>query len=187
MDKQKITNILIKSFQFASLQEIMNAVEEISKLELQPQNEEVDKIKQELENLKDLLIRRSAEFENYKKRTEKEKTEMMEFANEMFLKNLLPVYDDAERVLNSLSDERTTMESLDNGIRCSFNKFQSFLSEMGVSEMDVLDKDFNVDYMDAVMTIPATQGNENKVTKVVEKGYFIGNKVLRHAKVIVAK
>ena len=145
---------------------------------------EADKLKEELAGAKDKYLRLYSEFENFRRRTAKEKLEMVQSANEQLLKALLPVSDDFERAEKS-SKEKSDQDA--EGFLLIQNKFKKVLELYGVKIMDVNSgSDFNPDLHEAITQIPAPEPNlKGKVVEVVEKGYLLNEKVIRFAKVVV--
>ena len=135
--------------------------------------------------LYDKYLRLAAEYDNYRKRTMKEKAELLKYGSESVLKNLLPVIDDMERAMKNIESAQY-MEAVKEGIRLINNKFLDFLSMNGVKEIEALEKDFNVDEHEAVSKIPA-EDRKGKVVEVLQKGYWLYDKVIRHAKVVVGE
>jgi len=146
-----------------------------------------EKIQEELEELKDKYLRLSAEFDNYRKRTLKEKMELTKYANEETLKDLLPVIDDFERALNNIN-EAVDMNAIKDGMKLIGNKFKNFLSQKGLKEIDALHQGFNMDLHEAITKIPAPEEKlKGKIVDVIEKGYFLNDKVIRFSKVVIGE
>ncbi|MGD0581917.1 MAG: nucleotide exchange factor GrpE [Bacteroidales bacterium] len=140
-----------------------------------------------LAELQDRYLRLSAEFDNYRKRTLREKIELTKHAGENILKSIVPVMDDFERALNSLdsSDDFVAMKA---GIDLIYNKFRDFLTQNGLKEIESLHCQFNVDLHEAVTKIPVEDENlKGRVVEVLQKGYYLHDKVLRFAKVVVGE
>lgn len=128
-----------------------------------------------------------ADFENYKKRTFKEKTDAIWAAKKGILEDMLSVIDDFERGLKELekvNDE--SVSSFKEGIDNIYRKFSNFISQKGVTLIETKDQDFNTDFHEAVAIIPAP-GMNNKIIDCTQKGYMLGDKVMRHAKVVVGQ
>ncbi|MBN2612560.1 MAG: nucleotide exchange factor GrpE [Bacteroidales bacterium] len=137
--------------------------------------------------LHDKYLRLSAEFDNFRKRTLKEKTDLIKSAGEQLIVNLLPVIDDFERGINTLSNIKE-IESFKEGLMLIYNKFKDFLNQNGVREIEAASKDFNVDLHEAVTKIPAPQPElKGKVVDVITKGYTLNDKVIRYSKVVVGE
>jgi molecular chaperone GrpE len=142
------------------------------------------KLKEELESAKDKYIRLYSEFENFRKRTAKEKLELIQSANEQLIKTLLPVADDFERAENSLRDRNDTDLA---GYFLIHSKLKKVLEVYGVKAMDTAQgSEFNPDLHEGITQIPAPVPElKGKIIEVVEKGYVLNDKVIRYAKVVV--
>jgi molecular chaperone GrpE len=147
-------------------------------------NKELDKLKEELAGAKDKYIRLYSEFENFRRRTAREKSEMVLSANEQLIKALIPVVDDFERAEKSIRDNS---DQSAQGFLLIFTKLKKILEGAGVKPMEVQPgADFNTDLHEAITQIPAPEPSlKGKIVEVVEKGYQLGDKVIRFAKVIV--
>jgi molecular chaperone GrpE len=140
-----------------------------------------------LAEMQDKYLRLSAEFDNYRKRTLREKIELTKHAGEKILVSLVTVMDDFERALKSI-DPSGDCVSVKNGIDLIYNKFGDFLRQNGLREIESLNNDFNVDLHEAVNKIPVdNESMKGKVVEVVEKGYYLHDKVLRFSKVVVGE
>jgi len=161
----------------AASQENLNNGEE------SPVNES-SKLQSELAEQKEKFIRLYSEFENFRRRTAKEKLEMIQSANEQLLKTLLPVADDFDRAEKSFKDKND--KDLE-GFFLINNKFKKTLDQAGIKVMDLKPgSDFNADLHEAITQIPvADESLKGKVVDVVENGYLLNDKVIRHAKVVV--
>ena len=170
-------------------QEKQNKQEEESEQklpEVQP-IENADELKKELEKTKDLLLRKAAEFENYRRRTENDLSNYIKYASETIIKKLLPVLDDFTRSIESIEKGETSdFETLKEGFLIIYDKFHSVLESEGLKEIEVEGKQFDVDLCDALMTEKRGDVPPHTVVKVVEKGYYLKDKVIRHAKVLVS-
>jgi len=143
--------------------------------------------KEKLAELQDRYLRLQAEYDNYRKRTLKEKMELTRSAGEDILKGLLPVMDDFERAIQSI-DEAEDAESLKDGVHLIFGKFKEFLKSQGVKEMESQDQEFDTDKHEAISKVPApSEEMKGKVVDVVQTGYYLNDKVLRYAKVVVGE
>lgn len=128
-----------------------------------------------------------ADFDNYRKRAIKEKSEIIKNASERVLKELLPIVDDFERGLEATKDD-SDGQQVREGMELIYNKLIKFLSVNGVKPIESTGNDFNDEFHDAIATIPATSEDiKGKVVDTTTKGYTLNDKVLRHAKVVVAK
>ena len=153
----------------------------------QEKEENIELLKEELKKLNDKFLRKVAEFENYKKRNESEISSYIKYASESLIKKLLPVLDDFNRSKESIEKGETKdFETLKEGLLLIYDKFFNVLSSEGLKEIEVEGKEFDVNLCDALMQEPRSDVAPNIVTKVVEKGYFLKDKVLRHSKVLVS-
>jgi len=144
-------------------------------------------LEQQLEELKDKYLRQMAEFDNYRKRTLKEKTELILGGANKTVAAMLPVLDDMERAMANAS-KAESMEKLEEGWELIFKKMMKQLETLGVKKMDVVGKDFDVDYHEAIAMVPGMgDDKKGKVVDCVETGYMLGDKVVRHAKVAVGQ
>jgi molecular chaperone GrpE len=142
---------------------------------------------QKINELTDKYLRLSAEFDNYRKRTLKEKIELTKSAGEELLRNILPVMDDFERALQTI-DSTNEISAVKQGINHIYTKFKEFLNQYGVREIDANEKDFNLDFHEAVTKIPVEkEGLKGKVVDVIVKGYILHDKVIRYSKVVVGE
>lgn len=145
----------------------------------------LEQLQQENEKLKDQLLRTIAEFDNFRKRTTKEKSDLILNGGKKTITAILPVLDDFER---ALEDGSTDVEAVKAGMQMIFNKFIKTLEGMGVKKIDTQKADFNTDYHEAVAMVPG-MGDENKgkVIDCVQTGYTMNDEVIRHAKVAVGQ
>lgn len=135
--------------------------------------------------LKDKLLRTIAEFENYKKRTVKEKMELIQNGGAKTVTAILPVLDDFERAIADKSEDAAAIKE---GMRMIFNKFVKSLESIGVKQIETEDKDFDTDYHEAVAMVPGMgDDKKGKVIDCVQTGYTMNDKVIRHAKVAVGQ
>jgi molecular chaperone GrpE len=143
-------------------------------------------IEEKLAEMQDKYIRLSAEFDNYRKRTLREKMDMSKYAGENLLLGIIPLMDDFERALQHM-DATTDCVALKAGIDIIYGKFSDFLKQNGVKEIESLNGNFNVDLQEAVAKVPVDEEKKGKVVDVVQKGYYLQDKVLRFAKVVVGE
>ena len=137
--------------------------------------------------LNDSHLRLIAEFDNFRKRTLREKSDLIKSGGANVLTNILPVIDDFERALETLK-KVADMSSIVEGIELIYDKFISFLSQQGVKVIDTIDQPFNTDLFEAVATIPVPEKDrKGLVIDCVQTGYMLYDKVLRHAKVVVGE
>ena len=134
----------------------------------------------------DKFLRKAAEFENYKRRTENDQFNLINYAAESFIIKLLPVVDDFERSMEHIDDIEST-KSVKDGIKLVYEKLLKLLSEQGVKKMQTKGEPFNVDYHDALMQKKDDSVPSHTVLEEVESGYLYRDKVIRHAKVIVSE
>jgi molecular chaperone GrpE len=140
------------------------------------------KIQDEMAEAKDKYLRLYAEFENFRRRTAREKLEMIQGANEQLLKALLPVLDDFDRA-EKVFREQNSKEA--EGLLLIHNKYKKVLEQFGVKAMEVKDQ-FDADFHEAITQVPVTdESQRGKIVDVVEKGYMLNDKVIRFAKVVV--
>jgi len=148
---------------------------------------ELDKAKQEAHEWHDKYLRLSAEFDNYRKRTLKEKADLLRLANEDLLKDILSVVDDFERGIDTM-DKSEDLDALKEGIHLIYSKFSDFIKQKGLKEIEALEKPFDIDYHEAVTKIPApSEKLKGRVVDVIEKGYILNEKVVRYAKVVIGE
>jgi molecular chaperone GrpE len=145
-------------------------------------------LKQEIQKLKEALLRNAADYENFKKRKESEVWKIREYASENILKDLFPIYEDLSRSIDSIDKGETNdIETLKKGIRAIYEKFRTVLNNEGVEEINSLGKEFDVNLSDAIGQIPREDLDENTVVEVVEKGFKMKDKIVKHEKVLVSK
>lgn len=150
--------------------------------------EEVDsltKAQQEVEELKKQLLYKTAEFENYRKRTLKEKAELILNGGEKTVAAILPILDDFER---AIADKSEDPKAIKEGVKMIFNKFVKTLEGLGVKKIETNDKDFDVDFHEAIAMVPGMgDDKKGKIIDCVQTGYTMNDKVIRHAKVAVGQ
>lgn len=147
----------------------------------------VQELGEKLVELTDKHLRLQAEFDNFRKRTMKEKAELIKSGGESVLINILPVVDDFERALNSLKDVPDD-DAGKKGTQLIYSKFSEFLKQNNIKEIDATNQDFNVDLHEAITKIPAPDESlKGKVVDVVQKGYLLNDKVIRFAKVVIGE
>ena len=142
---------------------------------------------EKLAELQDRYLRLSAEYDNFRKRTLKEKIDLQKRANENLLQAILPVADDFDRAMQSV-DEAKDIEAVKEGMKLISGKFSAFLNQQGVKEIEAVNKEFDTDLHEAITKIPAPSKKlKGKVVDVVQKGYFLNEKVLRFSKVVIGE
>jgi molecular chaperone GrpE len=148
---------------------------------------EVKAVEEKLAEMQDRYMRLSAEFDNYRKRTLREKMDMSKYAGENLLLAIIPLMDDFERALKHM-DATPECIAMKDGIDIIYGKFSEFLKQNGVKEIESLNSIFNVDLHEAVAKVPVEEEDKKgMVVDVVLKGYYLQDKVLRHAKVVVGE
>lgn len=160
----------------------------------EPELSEEEKLAKDLEEAKTELDKQKkeylfllAEFDNFRKRTLKEKADLVKNAAEKAMLEILPVVDDFERALQAMHDS-SDLESVKEGVDLIYNKFVKYLESNGVKAIDSNNADFNTEYHEAVTTFPAADDSQKgKIIDTVQKGYMINDKVLRHSKVVVGQ
>ena len=146
--------------------------------------EEANKV---IEDQKDKYLRLSAEFDNYRKRTMKEKAELILNGGEKSLSSILPVVDDFERAIKTM-ETATDVQAVKEGVELIYNKFMATLAQNGVKVIETKDQPLNTDYHEAIAVIPApSEAQKGKILDCVQTGYTLNDKVLRHAKVVVGE
>jgi len=148
---------------------------------------EFEILRNELGEMKDKYIRKVAEFENFKKRSLKERMELIQTAGKEVIVDLLEVLDDAERAEKQLNASND-ISQVNEGVMLVFNKLKSILAAKGLKPMETINKDFNPDMHEAITEIPAPSKElKGKVIDEIQKGYYLNDKIIRFAKVVVGK
>ena len=146
---------------------------------------ELETLRNELGEMKDKFIRKVAEFENFKKRSLKERVELIQTAGKEVIIDMLEVLDDCERAEKQMS---SLDEQAKEGVMLVFNKLKSLLTAKGLKPMETIHKEFNPDIHEAITEIPApTPEQKGKVIDEIQKGYYLNDKIIRYAKVVVGK
>ena len=184
-------------------EEELNVEETLNNAEEQPQDEqaenaapmtheeelekELETAQETIEEQKDKYLRLSAEFDNYRKRTMKEKAELILNGGEKSLSSILPVVDDFERAIKTM-ETATDVQAVKEGVELIYNKFMATLAQNGVKVIETKDQPLNTDYHEAIAVIPApSEAQKGKILDCVQTGYTFNDKVLRHAKVVVGE
>jgi len=158
---------------------------ELENAEGQPGQSEIEKLQAELAETRDKFLRIYSEFDNYKKRTQRERLDLLKSASADVVIALLPVLDDFDRALKAIETNGTD-SAVKSGVELIFNKLKGILEIRGLKRMVSIGEEFNVDHHEAITNIPAPDENlKGKVVDEAESGYFLNDKVIRHAKVIV--
>lgn len=148
---------------------------------------ELEEAKKTIEEQKDKYLRLSAEFDNYRKRTMKEKAELIKNGGEKAISAILPILDDLERALQNMQ-KADNVQSMYEGLDLIFQKFHKVLSQEGLQKMEPVGETFDTDYHEAIALVPAPdEAQKGKVLDCVQTGYKLNDKVIRHAKVVVAQ
>lgn len=184
-------------------EEELNVEETLNNAEEQPQDEqaenavpmtheeelekELETAQETIEEQKDKYLRLSAEFDNYRKRTMKEKAELILNGGEKSLSSILPVVDDFERAIKTM-ETATDVQAVKEGVELIYNKFMATLAQNGVKVIETKDQPLNTDYHEAIAVIPApSEAQKGKILDCVQTGYTLNDEVLRHAKVVVGE
>ncbi len=150
-------------------------------------HEKIEELQSIIEQKNDQLLRLHAEFDNYRKRTLKEKMELTKSAGESILINILPVIDDFERAIKSI-EGATEIDPVKEGINLIYKRFNEFVKLNGVKEIEAIEKEFDTDLHEAITKIPSPNDElKGKVVDVIQKGYLLNDKVIRFAKVVIGE
>ena len=146
--------------------------------------QELEKANEQIEEQKDKYLRLSAEFDNYRKRTMKEKAELILNGGEKSISSILPIVDDFERALKNM-ETATDVAAVKEGVELIYNKFMSVLGQNGVKVIETKEQPLDTDYHEAIAVIPApNEALKGKILDCVQTGYILNDKVIRHAKVV---
>lgn len=155
--------------------------------EIDAAKKQIEELQSKIEQMNDTYLRTLAEYDNYRKRTIKEKADLIKTGGESVLINILGVVDDVERGLES-SRKAQDVDALREGVELIYNKFNGFLKQNGISSIETVGEPFNTDHHEAIATIPAPEESlKGKVIDCVQKGYYLHDKVIRFAKVVVGE
>lgn len=161
--------------------------EEKEESKKEPTAEDESAVAEKLAELQDKYLRLSAEYDNFRKRTLKEKIDLQKRANQNLLEAILPVADDFDRAMQSV-DEAMDIKAVKEGMKLISGKFQKFLNQQGVKEIVAVKKEFDTDLHEAITKIPAPSKKlKGKVVDVIQKGYYLNDKVLRFSKVVIGE
>ena len=150
-------------------------------------NLRVSKAEEEIARLKDRYLRQAAEFDNFRKRTLKEKSQLLLNGGEKVITSLLPVLDDLERAMDNM-EKSTDVATLREGVELIVSKLQKTLATHGLKKIETEGKDFDTDFHEAVALVPADEeAKKNKIIDCVQPGYMLNEKVIRHSKVVVGQ
>ncbi len=181
-DKMKDEKIEIEK---ETVEEPLEIEEEPTESESDEISERIKELEEKNQELNDRLLRRAAEFENYKRRTENEKEIMFKYAAEPFILKVLPIFDDIQRSLSHIEDDN--LESVREGFKMIADKFNQILTDQGVKKIETIGNNFDYEYHEALLQQPSADVPENVILEEVESGYTYKDKVLKHAKVIVSQ
>lgn len=161
--------------------------EEVALPEEEKLAQELEKANAEIEDQKDKYLRLSAEFDNYRKRTMKEKAELILNGGEKSISSILPIVDDFERALKNM-ETATDVAAVKEGVELIYNKFMTVLGQNGVKVIETKEQPLDTDYHEAIAVIPAPdEALKGKILDCVQTGYTLNDKVIRHAKVVVGE
>ena len=161
--------------------------EEVALTEEEKLAQELEKANAEIEDQKDKYLRLSAEFDNYRKRTMKEKAELILNGGEKSISSILPIVDDFERALKNM-ETATDVAAVKEGVELIYNKFMTVLGQNGVKVIETKEQPLDTDYHAAIAVIPAPdEALKGKILDCVQTGYTLNDKVIRHAKVVVGE
>jgi len=185
--EEKMEEQVMQDTTQATEEHVQNEINDPSEEKVEePTTEELlDKANQQIEELNDQLLRKIAEFDNYRKRTLKEKTELILNGGEKTIISILPVLDDMERALKNIP-KTEEVQAMFEGMELIYKKFCDILTKQGVSKIETENKDFDVDIHEAIAQIPApTPELKGKIMDCTLTGYKLNDKVIRHAQVVV--
>ncbi len=171
-------------------QEVETTEEQTEEATTKEQEKPVDKAEEleaKLQEMNDKYLRLTAEFDNYRRRTLKEKMELTKSAGENILIKILPVIDNFERALQSI-EQSDDVTALKEGVVLIYNNFKDFMTQNGVTEIEAINQEFDTDLHEAITKIPApAEDMKGKVVDCIEKGYKLNDKVMRFSKVVVGE
>ena len=169
-------------------EEQVNAAEEAAVTDnVSAETDELNELKKKYNELNDSHLRLMAEFDNYRKRTLREKADLIKNGGENALSQLLPVVDDFERALQNIRTAEN-VKAVEEGVELIYSKFIAYLSQQGVKPMEAIGKPFDTETFEAVAIIPAPEADmKGKVLDCLQTGYMLHDKVIRHAKVVVGE
>lgn len=186
-DKEIIEENINQSAEAATGQEAANTEEQTKLTPEQQMQKELDEANEKIAALEDKYLRQAAEFDNYRKRTIKEKAELIKNGGERAIESILPVLDDFERAIDNMSKDEKAAELL-TGVELIYNKFIGILKQNGLQKIKTEGEDFNTDYHEAIALVPTPDESlKGKVLDCIQTGYTLNEKVIRHAKVAVGE
>jgi molecular chaperone GrpE len=172
-----------------TLEEQVETTDESTEEQEEPVEEKSkeEELEEKLAELQDRYLRLSAEYDNYRKRSLKEKIELLDGAKEDVFINILPVVDDLERALDMVQSAKD-LEAVKDGMTLIYTKFTNYLSQQGLKEIEALNKKLDTDQHEAITKIPVeNKKKKGKIVDVIEKGYKLRDKVIRFAKVVIGE
>lgn len=183
LDPTAVDSATFFNNQVADKEKAVDEKKEEEKVEKNP----IEEIQAQLNEMKDKYLRLSAEFDNYRKRSLKEKMELTKYASEDVLQSILPVVDDFERAIKSM-EISSDMDAIKQGLHLISNKFSDFLKTKGVSEIDAIGKELNTDVHEAITKVSVQEEEKKgKIVDVILKGYMLNDKVIRFSKVVIGE
>lgn len=186
-DEQKVNDVQDELSNKGENKTEVNPIEkdeqEVSPVELE---ERIKELEEKNKELNDRLLRRLAEFENYKKRNEAEKLSLLEYAGEKIILKIIPVYDDLNRSLVHFEDDKN-IQAVKDGLQLVIDKFTKIFEEIGIKKIESKGKEFDFNLHEALLQQPSADVPPNTVLEEVEPGYLYKEKVIKHAKVIVSQ
>lgn len=200
--KNKKNNDMSQTTEKKQQEELQNEqLEEnnVAEEQLQPETEkelsteeklqlQLDEAEEKLANQQDKLLRQMAEFDNYRKRTLKEKAELIKNGGEKTISTILPIIDDLERALQNMQSENEEVKVLFEGVELIYNKLLKLLQQEGLEKIITQEQEFNTDFHEAIALVPAPNDEQKgKILDCVQNGYKLNDKVIRHAKVVVGQ
>lgn len=181
VDFAKVVNNIVDEEESTEEPKLNEKIEE--KIEVNP----IDLVQSQLDEMRDKYLRLSAEFDNYRKRSLREKMDLTKYASEEILQSILPLYDDFERAMKSW-DESTDIDAVKQGLHLIYGKFFDFLKIKGITEIEAMGKEFNTDMHEAITKVPVQEEEKKgKIIDVVQKGYMLNDKVIRFSKVVIGE
>ncbi len=164
--------------------------EEVQDITVDDEEHEVKRVPQndteKLADLNDKYLRLHADFENFRRRTNKEKSELIMYGNKELILKILPVYDDFERAMEMM-DKSENKEAIVDGVKLIFNKFTSILQQAGLKEIESKGQEFDPELHEAITKIQASPEMKGKIVDALQKGYMLNDKIIRHSKVVVGE
>ena len=160
--------------------------EQTEEAEVETPEQKIEQLEKRVAELEDIRLRQMAEFDNYRRRTNKEKLDLMDSAADKLLTEILPLVDDFERARDAMA-KTDDIDSLREGIDLIYNKFIDWLHKQDVQAIDTADADFNTDEHEAITTFAAGEDKKGKIIDCTQKGYKRGEHVIRFAKVVVGE